>query len=135
MASTETITVASISANADNASRDGTITREGSRYIVTLSGQRVGQDGSLEGAAHRLANLLRRELGRGSSGAWGVLARCALRADVALAFGNMAGGGNGGTGAPNPCVGRVIAEYGRGPNEFERALQFAARLISDCCVS
>src|SRR5439155_27118459 len=110
----------------------GLISREDRRFILSLNDRRIEQAATLESAAHRLAATLRKALPRQRDNNWGVAARCSLRPDVGLLFGNAQGGGGGG-GALNPCVGRIIAEYQHGNDNLDRALEFAARLISNCC--
>jgi hypothetical protein len=129
---TSTIAVAIIDANCGGVSRSGAIERTESRYLISIDGGRIAQAGTLESAAQRLATALRANVPRQDSQSWGLVARCSLRADVALAFGNQAGGG-GGSGIGNQCVARIAAEYNRGANNLERALEFAARLIASCC--
>ena len=131
MVTVETITVATMSANAGGVRHDGEIQRDGSRYVVYVDGRPIGQSGSLGSAAHRLAEAFRLDL-RPREVDWGVLVRCVERGDVSLAFGNEARGGGGG-GAPAPCVTRVIAQYRHGDNSLVRALEFAAKLLADCC--
>lgn len=126
--------VATISANSGGTSREGSIERDGSRYTVTVDGHRTSGGGSLDSAAHRLANALRGALPRNRDANWGVVARCVPRPDVSLVFGNQGGGGGGG-GIPNPCVVQIINEYGRGDDNLDRALEFAARLLARCCGS
>jgi hypothetical protein len=130
MATTQTTTVATISANAGGRRNGGEIRRDGSRYLVVVNGRTEARVGSLGSAAHRLAEGLRRDL-RPRDPNWGVLVRCSLRDDVSLAFGNEARGPGGG--APSPCVGKVIRQYGHGDNSLARALEFAAKLLADCC--
>jgi hypothetical protein len=131
---TTRLTVATINANCNGVSHQGAIIRDGNVFIVALDGRPVAQAGSLDSAAHRLAGFLHKALPRQRDEDWGVAVHCLMRPDVALVFGNRGGGGGGG-GIPNPCVGRIIAEYGRGENELERALEFAARLLARCCGS
>lgn len=125
---------ATIDANCSGVSRSGAIERDGSRYLISVDGRPTGQAGTLEWAAHRLATALRATLPRWPDESWGVIARCPLRPDVGLAFGNQAGGGGCG-GTVNQCVARIAAEYNRGDNNLDRALEFAARLIVGCCRS
>jgi hypothetical protein len=108
--------------------------RDGTVFIVALDGRPVAQAGSLDTAAHRLAGFLKRALPRQRDQNWGVAVHCLMQAEVALVFGNCGGSGGGG-GIPNPCMGRIIAEYGQGENNLERALEFGARLLARCCGS
>jgi hypothetical protein len=132
MSAGQGVVVATIDANTGGVSRAGAISRDGSRYQILIDGTVRGQAGSLDGAANRLAAALRNALPPQQDSNWGVLGSCVFRADVALAFGNRAGGGGDG-GFSNACVADVASDYNRGANNLNRALEFAARLIARCC--
>lgn len=133
MATTETIVVARIEANAGGVRLAGEIRREGRGFLYAIAGQPRGQAPTLAAAARRLAAALGAALPRHERGDWGVAATCVMRGDVGLFYGNMAGGGGNGGGAPNPCVLAAQQAYARGENNLARALESAARLLADCC--
>lgn len=126
--------VATIDANCSGRSHQGAIARGDGRFVISIDGRPTAQAGSLESAAG-LASALRQRLPRTARQRFGVAARCVVRADVGIVFGNLSGGGGGGGGRLNRCVGQVIAEYQQGANNLERALEFAARVIGKCCGS
>ena len=133
MIATETLVVGRIEANAGGVSLEGEIRREGRGYVYAIAGQARGQAPRLGAAAQRLGAALRGDLPRHPQGDWGVAVHCLTRGDVGLLYGNRAGGGRGGGGAPNPCVLAAQRAYARGDNNLARALESAARVLADCC--
>ena len=126
----EGTTVATEEANANGVAASGQVRRDGSRYLVVVDGQIVGAAGSLAGAAHRLAEQLRSRLPRPPR-SWGLEVHC-LTTPVGLVYGNRRSGGAGG-GPVDGCLARAIVEYRRGEDNLERALESAARLLTNCC--
>lgn len=118
-----------ISASVDGVRREGEIREEARRFVAYVGGTRVGQAGSLEGAAHQLASELRRTLPRGEG--WGVAVNCSA-SGRGLAFGTLAGGGGGG-GTPDPCVARVLERFNKGESNLNRALEAAVEFLVKCC--
>lgn len=85
MVTTETLTVATVAANAGGVRVDGEIRREGSCFVIYLGGRAVGQAGSLGAAAHQLVAALRRDLPSGNPhGNWGVAVHCLTNGRVGL---------------------------------------------------
>jgi hypothetical protein len=123
-------TIGTMAASVGGIQRDGEIRTEGRGFIAIVDGFRVGQAGSLEGAAHQLAEELRRKLPR-QDGSWGVSVSCS-EGGRGLAFGDMVGGGGGG-GTPDPCVTRVLNRFNGGENNLHRALECAADFLAKCC--
>ena len=132
MATTETAVRATMAANAGGVRVEGDVRRDGDRFAVYVRGRQVAQAGSLGGAARRLAEALARDLPRQTRGSWGVEVHCSAVPGIGLLFGN-AQSGFGGSGGTHPCVARVAGHYRRGQDNLQRALEFAAKLLAECC--
>lgn len=134
MVTTETLTVATVAANAGGIRVDGEIRREGSRFVLYVGGRAVGQAGSLGAAAHQLVAAIRHDLPSGNPhGNWGVAVHCLTNGSVGLLYGNAQTGFGGRGGAVNPCVARAQIEYRRGDDNLHRALESSAKLLANCC--
>lgn len=119
--------IASMSANADQISVTGNVTREGSRFLVTVEGARVGPPvGTIQAAAERLGHALGQRLPNNPA-SWGVSMTCADGL-LNVVVGNL--GGRGG-GEVHPCVARVLR--GRSFPTLEAALAAFAHVIGACC--
>jgi len=131
---TQTITVATMSANAAGVLVAGEIRREGRGFVVYVRGGARSRASNLGGAAHQLASALTRELPAGRHSDWGVAVDCLVTVGVGLRYGNARTGfGGGGGGEVNPCVARAQIEYQRGDDNLHRALESAAKLLANCC--
>lgn len=126
---TTAATVATITAAAGGASLDGTITIEGRRYTAWVNAQPIGSAGALQSAAHQLAHALTRDLRR-RGGDWTVSLACPSQPGLNITFTNRPGHGLPPT---NPCLVHALEAYSKGPNTLERALEFAAKILGDCC--
>ncbi len=89
---TETLTVATLAANADGVAVSAEVRREGDRYIVIADGQRVDSATNLRSAYEALAVAVRRRLPRGRPANWSVEWRCNT-GGFGLVYGNRSGGG------------------------------------------
>lgn len=127
---TETLTVATLEANADGVSVSAAVRKEGRRYVIVIDGHAVDSTTELRAAYQVMASAVRRQLPRGNPTNWGVAIRCNTTA-FSLAYGNRSGGGGGGGGEPNPCVRQAIARYRE--STLHHALEHAAATLGSCC--
>lgn len=127
---TETLTVATLAANADGVAVSAEVRKEGDRYIVVVDGQRVDSAANLRSAHEALAIAVRRRLPRGRPASWGVEWRCNT-GGFGLVYGNRSPGGGGGGGELNPCLQAAVARYRE--NTLHHALEHAASTLGKCC--
>lgn len=125
----ETLTVATLAANADGVAVSAEVRREGDRYIVIADGQRVDSATNLRSAYEALAVAVRRRLSRGRPASWGVEWRCNT-GGFGLVYGNRSGG-RGGGGELNPCLQAAVARYRE--NTLHHALEHAVSTLARCC--
>lgn len=93
-AQTETLTIATLEANADGVGVSAEVRKEGRRYMIVVDGQRVDSTTELRAAYQVIASAVRQRLPRGSPRSWGVVIRCNTTG-FTLAYGNRSGGSNG----------------------------------------
>jgi hypothetical protein len=114
-------------ANADGVSVAGEIRREGSHYVIAVTGALAASATSFQSAVHRLATELRRRLPRGAPRSRGVAINCRT-SSFTLAYGNRAGDGGG---SVNACVAQAAASSRE--NTLDHALEHAASTLANCC--
>jgi hypothetical protein len=125
-----TLTVATLTANADGASVSAEVRKEGGRYVAVIDGRPADSATNLRSAYEALASAIRRRLPRGYPGTWSVEWRCNT-GGFGLVYGNRSSGGGGGGGELNPCLQAAVARYRE--NTLHHALEHAVATLATCC--
>ena len=125
---TETLTVATLEAEADGVAVSAELRKEGERYLIVVDGQRVDATTELRAAYQLMASAVRKRLPRGNPTRWSVSFHCNTGG-----FGvSYASHPRGGGGAPlPPCVQEAANRYRE--NTLHHALEHAASTLGKCC--
>jgi hypothetical protein len=125
---TETLTVATLEAEADGVAVTAEVRREGRRYLVMADGHRVDSTTELRAAYERMASAVRTRLPRGNPTRWSASFHCNT-GGFGLSYSSHP---RGGSGAPlPPCVQEAASRYRE--NTLHHALQHAAATLGKCC--